>query len=38
MVREPYRPSEEHDLWVATLSDPDDNYWQLISPFDPGQM
>jgi hypothetical protein len=21
-----------HDAWVATLADPDDNYFQLISP------
>lgn len=38
VVREPYRPSEEHDMWIATLSDPDDNYWQLASPWDADQM
>ncbi len=32
IVREPYRPDEDQDLWIATLSDPDDNYFQLVSP------
>ena len=37
VVREPY--SEEGwppDTFVATFADPDDNYFQLASPFDPG--
>ena len=37
VVREPY--SEEGwpaDTYVATFADPDDNYFQLTSPFDPG--
>jgi predicted enzyme related to lactoylglutathione lyase len=38
VVREPYRPSEDYDVWIATLADPDDNYWQLASPFSPDQM
>jgi predicted enzyme related to lactoylglutathione lyase len=38
VVREPYRPSEEYDMWIATLADPDDNYWQIASPFSPDQM
>jgi predicted enzyme related to lactoylglutathione lyase len=32
VVREPYRPDDEQDMWVATFSDPDDNYFQLVSP------
>jgi predicted enzyme related to lactoylglutathione lyase len=32
VVREPYQPGETPDAWIATLSDPDDNYFQLVSP------
>jgi predicted enzyme related to lactoylglutathione lyase len=32
VVREPYHPGEEPGMWIATLSDPDDNYFQLMSP------
>ena len=32
IVQEPYHPGEEQQGWVATLSDPDDNYFQLMSP------
>jgi predicted enzyme related to lactoylglutathione lyase len=32
VVREPYNPGEMPDGWIATLSDPDDNYFQLVSP------
>jgi predicted enzyme related to lactoylglutathione lyase len=28
----PYPPGEEPDGWIATFSDPDDNYFQLVSP------
>ena len=31
VVREPYGPGEGDGL-IATLSDPDDNYFQLMSP------
>jgi predicted enzyme related to lactoylglutathione lyase len=31
VVREPYSLGEPPG-WVATLSDPDDNYFQLVSP------
>jgi predicted enzyme related to lactoylglutathione lyase len=31
-VREPYHPDETSEYWIATLSDPDDNYFQLVSP------
>ena len=30
VVREPYEPGE--GMWIATFSDPDDNYFQLMSP------
>jgi predicted enzyme related to lactoylglutathione lyase len=32
VVREPYRLDGPREMWVATLSDPDDNYFQLMSP------
>jgi predicted enzyme related to lactoylglutathione lyase len=32
VVQEPYEPGEASDMWIATLSDPDDNYFQLVSP------
>jgi len=31
-VREPYNPGEAPEAWIATFSDPDDNYFQLVSP------
>jgi len=36
VVREPYNFDEFPDYWVATLSDPDGNYFQLVSPMTPG--
>jgi predicted enzyme related to lactoylglutathione lyase len=38
VVREPYSFEGMPDTWIATLADPDDNYFQLISPFDPSTM
>ena len=32
VVQEPYHPGEEAEGWIATFSDPDDNYFQLMSP------
>ena len=32
IVREPYHPGEMPEASIATFSDPDDNYFQLISP------
>lgn len=32
VVREPYQPGEAADAWIATFSDPDNNYFQLLSP------
>jgi len=31
VVREPYQPGEAPDAWIATFSDPDGNYFQLLS-------
>jgi predicted enzyme related to lactoylglutathione lyase len=31
VVQEPYQPGGGGDMWVATFSDPDDNYFQLVS-------
>ena len=32
VVREPYHPGDDEGTWIATFADPDDNYFQLISP------
>jgi predicted enzyme related to lactoylglutathione lyase len=32
VVQEPYQPDEDPEGWIATFSDPDDNYFQLLSP------
>jgi predicted enzyme related to lactoylglutathione lyase len=32
IVQEPYQPGEAPEMWIATLADPDDNYFQLVSP------
>jgi predicted enzyme related to lactoylglutathione lyase len=32
VVREPYDPQEGSGMLIATFSDPDDNYFQLLSP------
>jgi len=33
VIAEPYRPQEdEENFWLATLADPDGNYFQLASP------
>jgi predicted enzyme related to lactoylglutathione lyase len=34
VIREPYTFEEAPDSWIATLADPDDNYFQLMSPMD----
>ncbi len=39
VVREPYsfdEIPEAANAWIATLADPDDNYFQLMTPMDPG--
>jgi predicted enzyme related to lactoylglutathione lyase len=35
VVREPYQFEDMPGTWIATLADPDDNYFQLISPMEP---
>ena len=35
VVQEPYSPGEEMGGSIATFSDPDDNYFQLMSPMGP---
>ena len=32
VVQEPYHPGEMPDAWIATFSDPDGNYFQLLTP------
>jgi predicted enzyme related to lactoylglutathione lyase len=32
VIREPYSFEGAPDAWIATLADPDDNYFQLTSP------
>ncbi|HEX9436952.1 MAG TPA: VOC family protein [Candidatus Limnocylindria bacterium] len=32
VVREPYDPEGSGKYWIATFADPDDNYFQLMSP------
>ena len=34
VVREPYHPDEAGEMWIATFADPDDNYFQLMSPME----
>jgi predicted enzyme related to lactoylglutathione lyase len=35
VVREPYGFEEEPNALIATLADPDDNYFQLMTPMEP---
>ena len=38
VVAEPYTFEGWPDSWIATFADPDDNYFQLMTPMDAGQM
>ena len=38
VIREPYSFEGAPDVWIATFADPDDNYFQLMSPFDEASM
>ena len=38
VVREPYDPGENSGTFIATFSDPDGNYFQLMSPMDEAAM
>ena len=33
VIREPYDFEQAPGTWIATFADPDDNYFQLMSPF-----
>jgi len=35
VVAEPYTFEGYPDSWIATLADPDDNYFQLVTPMSP---
>jgi predicted enzyme related to lactoylglutathione lyase len=35
VVREPYNFEQAPEAWIATLADPDGNYFQLVSPMTP---
>jgi predicted enzyme related to lactoylglutathione lyase len=37
VVTEPYSFEGYPDSWIATLADPDDNYFQLVTPMEPDQ-
>jgi predicted enzyme related to lactoylglutathione lyase len=37
VVREPYSFEDYPDSWIATLADPDDNYFQLMTPMEPSE-
>ena len=34
VIREPYDFEQAPGAWIATLADPDDNYFQLVSPME----
>jgi predicted enzyme related to lactoylglutathione lyase len=38
VIREPYTFEQAPGSWIATLADPDDNYFQLMTPMDPDAM
>ena len=38
VVKEPYDPAGDSGMFIATLSDPDNNYFQLMSPMDEAAM
>lgn len=35
VIAEPYKPDGSSDYWIATLADPDGNYFQLMTPMTP---
>jgi predicted enzyme related to lactoylglutathione lyase len=34
VIAEPYNPMEEPKMLISTLADPDNNYFQLMTPFE----
>jgi predicted enzyme related to lactoylglutathione lyase len=37
VVRAPYEFEDGAGSWIATLADPDDNYFQIVSPMGPAE-
>jgi predicted enzyme related to lactoylglutathione lyase len=37
VIREPYTFEQAPGSWIATLADPDDNYFQLMTPMEPNR-
>lgn len=35
-VAKPYHPGGDDNMWLATLADPDGNYFQLMTPWEGG--
>lgn len=35
VIREPYTFDNSPEYWIATLADPDNNYFQLVTPMSP---
>ncbi len=33
VIKEPYKPAEDQDMWIATFADPDSNYFQIVTPW-----
>lgn len=33
VVKEPYKPAEAQEMWIATFADPDGNYFQIVTPW-----
>ena len=34
VIREPYKMGDQGEFWIATFADPDNNYFQLMTPMD----
>jgi predicted enzyme related to lactoylglutathione lyase len=37
VIREPYKMGDEGDFWISTFADPDNNYFQLMTPMEAPQ-
>jgi predicted enzyme related to lactoylglutathione lyase len=35
VIKEPYHPGEGEQGWIGTFADPDNNYFQVVSPMQP---
>ncbi len=38
VIAQPYHPGEEEEMMIATLADPDGNYFQLVTPMNMENM